>query len=126
MYRRYQDNEAPSDSELQSEGYEKAGEIAVDAGLCWLGDPCYVTHKNDDNRYPEIGKTWDDFCKLLHTKDPDETKGYAEFDKTGIAVSTGYGDGTYPVYVRKDRHGNVIEARVIFVQEDDPEDEEDF
>ena len=27
-----------------NEEWEHIGEIGVDAGLCWLGDPCYILH----------------------------------------------------------------------------------
>jgi hypothetical protein len=39
------------------------GHIGVDAGLCWVGDPCYILHSD---KLPEtIGKNWSEFCDLL-------------------------------------------------------------
>lgn len=74
------------------------GHIAVDAGLCWIGDPCYILHK--DENYKSIGKDWGEFCRLLGENYP--TAMSFNFDKghegLGICVSTGYGDGVYPVY----------------------------
>ena len=35
------------------------GEIGVDAGLCWIGDPCYVLHANPPPS--TVGRTWDEF-----------------------------------------------------------------
>lgn len=95
-------------------GWEKAGVIGVDAGLCWIGDPCYCVTP-DANSHP--AKTWDEFCEKLHRM---ETDGVAQWNYAlghaglGVSVETGYGDGTYPVYVRRNREGRVIEARVIF------------
>jgi hypothetical protein len=31
------------------------GEIGVDAGLCWIGDPCYILHTDQPPK--AIGKT---------------------------------------------------------------------
>ncbi len=28
--------------------WEKIGQIGVDAGLCWIGDPCYILHKEEE------------------------------------------------------------------------------
>lgn len=90
-----------------------AGHIGVDAGLCWIGDPCYILHK--EKGLPEVlGKNWIEFCRVLNFD-----SGYQSFDYSkgneglGVVVSTGYGDGFYPVYIRKE-DGRVMEARVVF------------
>jgi len=42
---------------------KKIGEIGVDAGLCWIGDPCYIFHQN---KLPStLGKDWPEFCNLV-------------------------------------------------------------
>ena len=43
---------------------KQIGEIGVDAGLCWIGDPCYILHADPAPR--AIGKDWEEFCDLLH------------------------------------------------------------
>lgn len=75
--------------------WKKIGYIGVDAGLCWVGDPCYILHKE---KLPEtLGKDWSDFCTKLGD---DVTKFNYELghEGLGVCVSTGYGDGLYPVY----------------------------
>lgn len=90
------------------------GNINVDAGLCWIGDPCYVLH---GGRPELIGKDWGEFCSKLFSaeeKDGDvRTKAWG--DGVGVSVSTGYGDGTYPVYVEYNDEGRVASVTVQFI-----------
>ena len=80
----------------------RIGEIGVDAGLCWIGDPCYILHKNTgelNDLKRVIGKDWGEFCDLIgdmkHGKQLNYPLGHPGL---GVVVQTGYGDGTYPVY----------------------------
>jgi len=54
---------------------KQIGEICIDSGTCWIGDPCYT---RPSNPFPTSGN-------------------YKKF-KAGIAVTTGIGDGFYPVF----------------------------
>ena len=95
-------------------------EIGVDAGLCWIGDPCYILHANPLPR--ALGKDWEDFCDIL--RDGGRNPDYMQFDYDlghtglGVAVSTGYGDGTYPVYAEFTECGRVARVWVEFIGED--------
>jgi hypothetical protein len=98
--------------------FVKVGEIGVDAGLCWVGDPGYIFHQG---KLPStLGEDWTGFCSLL---DGGATQFNYELGHPGlgVVVSTGYGDGTYPVYVEKDSHGVIIKLMIDF----DPEEEGD-
>lgn len=97
--------------------WERVGEIGVDAGLCWVGDPCYCVTPDADN-HP--AQTWKEFCDKLFS-DPNYEKGFKQWD-CGVSVDTGYGDGTYPVFIRRNRDGRVVEVKVVF---DGPELEGD-
>lgn len=78
--------------------WTKIGSIGVDAGIVWIGDPCYIK-KN-------YFLPWDKFCdKLPHD-------GSAKEFKEGICVPSGYGDGEYNVYARYGRDG-VIQGILI-------------
>lgn len=108
---------------------EKIGELHVDAGCMVFGDPCYFATPDCPNTFME---PWSIFCdKVLNGMDaPDPETGqprqYTEFDPespgTALIVHTGYGDGTYPVYVER-KHGRILRIAVDFDPE--PEDEED-
>lgn len=75
--------------------------IGVDTGLCWVGDPCYIMHCEGGKMPKELGKNWDEFCSNIH-----DMKHYKQFnyDKghagLGVLISTGYGDGSYPVFAK--------------------------
>jgi hypothetical protein len=97
--------------------WTRVGEIGVDAGLCWVGDPCYVLHK--EATAPDLGPDWMGFCDRLAVR---ERNGAAQWHYRdgaggglGVSVSTGYGDGSYPVYVRHNEEGRVAEVRVVFI-----------
>jgi hypothetical protein len=85
--------------------WETVGKMGVDAGLCWIGDPCYCVTP-DAEGHP--AQTWGEFCDIIGSDDVHEFK-------TGVCVSTGYGDGVYPVQIRRDDNGRVAEVRVKFI-----------
>ena len=92
----------------------RVGFIGVDAGLCWVGDPCYVLGKDAGHGV----KTWKEFCDKH-----DKAVKKSEFgwkaceplgDGIGFAISTGIGDGEYPVYIETDRDGIVKKIIIDF------------
>ena len=99
----------------------------VDAGLCWVGDPCYVIGK--DASHAE--EKWSDFCDKI----PESMSTHTEplGDGVGFAVSTGYGDGSYPVYIETvdgigggERVSSITIEFLKDEEEDEEEDEEDL
>lgn len=102
---------------------KQIGEIGVDAGLCWIGDPCYILHA--DPAPIAIGKDWGEFCKTLHADDEYPTCKQMNYDMghagLGVVVSTGYGDGVYPVYAEFNDEGRVAKVWVDFLGEDEDE-----
>jgi hypothetical protein len=110
--------------------WEYAGVIGVDAGLCWVGDPCYIMGE-DATEHP--CKTWSEFVNKLYPADSMSNDGDGhlthKIDKLGfqqfnykrghaglgVVVSTGYGDGEYPGFVKRGRDGIIAEVKVVFV-----------
>jgi hypothetical protein len=92
-----------------------AGYADVDAGLIWVGDPCYIMGDDASNRVV----AWHDFCDKLWSGDYDE-KGFSAplGQGVGVVVQSGYGDGTYPVYVEY-ADGRVKSVTVEFIGDDD-------
>ena len=66
--------------------------VGVDAGMIWIGDPCYIMGEDTSHR-PE---SWDGFCH-----DIEELNNVAEPLGKGIgcAISSGFGDGAYDVEI---------------------------
>ena len=106
-------------------GFVKIGEVGVDTGMIWIGDPCYLQDTNETNR--NIFSNWDGFINWFHGAEPLErdkphhspplTKQYPK--EKGVIASTGFGDGVYTVYAKftKDKHmgRRVAEIRVVFL-----------
>jgi len=94
-----------------------AGVINVDAGLCWIGDPCYLLQTDGEGTRPKsMGADWSEFCDKIDFNDQhtqfNHDAGHAGL---GVCVSTGYGDGTYPVEVKYNEDGRVKEVRIKFI-----------
>lgn len=89
-------------------GWKLIGTVPVDAGCLVLIDPCYL--KSDANTG---GSNVDPYDEVLHSDDGLTENGYQSVGlKSGVVFSTGYGDGTYPVFARIEG-GRVMEIRVI-------------
>lgn len=96
---------------------KRIGEIGVDAGLCWLGDPYYILHTD---RLPRaIGRDWGEFRDVIKdaaTKQFDYDLGHPGL---GVVVMTGYGDGVYPVFAEFDEHGTGTKVWVEFLDDNE-------
>ena len=99
------------------------GHIGIDAGMCWIGDPCYIFHK--EKLPKELGTSWygdkDSFCEILKKKEEEAKSREVQFnydmghEGLGIITSTGYGDGSYPVYATYNDQGRVSKIEIEFM-----------
>lgn len=102
---------------------KQIGRIGVDAGLCWIGDPCYVLHR-EEGLPDSLGKNWGEFCDLIGSSFQHKSFGYqAGHEGLGVCVATGYGDGSYPVYAEINEEGRVTSVRIVFVEEEEESDQ---
>lgn len=98
-----------------SESWEKVGEIGVDSGTCWVGDPCYCVVP-DAHEHP--AKSWSEFCDASRQ----DREGVHQWNYKlghpglGVSVTTGGGDGRYPVFVSRDELGQVAAVKVVFIE----------
>lgn len=92
--------------------WKKVGSVGVDAGMVWVGDPCYLSGEASLRSCPPrpIPSQWDQFCAWL-------TGAVTQQHPLGMVIRSGYGDGEYPVSVRLTAEGQVAEMRVMFIRE---------
>lgn len=100
---------------------QQIGTVGIDAGLLMLGDPCYVIDK-------ELGKKpWGQFLDDMYATSPEggnayhwtvrapmPNPAYGDFP-SGVVVTTGYGDGEYPVFAEFAEDGRVVSVTVQFI-----------
>lgn len=86
---------------------------------------CYVLHAKQAPK--AISKDWSEFCDLLHKDKQYPTGKQFNYDLgqpgLGVAVSTGYGDGVYPVYAALTEEGHIARVWVDFLADEDAEDQ---
>lgn len=104
------------------------GHIGVDAGLCWIGDPCYLSPESGNSPF----ENWGSFCDNLGKDNPtaksfNYTMGH---EGLGVCVSTGFGDGMYPVHAviedYKDWGKRVKSVTITFIDDDDEDDDDEY
>lgn len=97
--------------ENEENGFVFAGNIPVDSGQIMLIDPCYVK-SNFENEYgaKPFGLNYSGACEASLSK-----QGFGVFgNDLGFCTRTAYGDGSYPVFVKRDRDGTIKEVKIVF------------
>tara|TARA_Y100000748_G_C15495606_1_gene488115 strand:+ start:1505 stop:1840 length:336 start_codon:yes stop_codon:yes gene_type:complete len=102
------------------------GNISVDAGLCWLGDPCYFIQGLNP---PKEISTWKAFVETIFANGKPAKPTIHSFkhasgvEGLGVCVSTGVGDGVYPVYANIEElpgwGKRVTSVRIEFIESED-------
>lgn len=139
-YKKYLAEEAA----LPTEEWVLAGTIGVDAGCVTIGDPCYFPVPRReyerltglDGGRDNLNSNVKKYIAAYHIPDADSTDetvtlapADTEYFGDFVTVDSGYGDGSYPVYVKYSDEGSwgkrIKEVRIVFIP-DDVEDETDF
>lgn len=104
------------------ESLEKAGlNAGVDSGQCGFFDDALYPRDSQQLEY-EDGTFYNDCCRsTLDRSNP----GGAVVRDMGAVSSSGYGDGGYEVYVKRDADGLVVLAQLVFIGDGEEEDDED-
>lgn len=107
-------------SSLEPEGeWVKVGDVAVDTGMVLIGDPCNLLDQPGCELKP-LAKNWPEFVSLIEEPNMLFQRFEVENGRCDRAtiVSSGRGDGVYPVYVKiiehESGHDMVTEARIFF------------
>jgi hypothetical protein len=98
--------------------WELIGHCSVDSGQIMLCDPCYIeSHWKHEDFNGVVKKglstlpfSYDGACNATLGD-----KSYGELDNgLGVALTSGFGDGSYPVYAKRSKDGYIVEARIVF------------
>lgn len=117
--------------------WEKVGLVCIDAGVCMIVDPCRVLHRGQrtfqghamDPPYSEFGESWNDFCNKtdaihggipIHGGTPETAPpGFVQVGQAlAVVTSTGFGDGVYPVFVKRSEDGRIAAVKIEFIEEE--------
>ena len=105
---------------------KKIGEIGVDGGQAMVCDPCYIESEWKSSDLPQdLGKgprthefSYDGCCRETLSKDMAGQLNYKMGHAgAGVAFSTGWGDGVYPVYATYNEEGRIVKVEVLFDEE---------
>lgn len=105
------------------------GHCCVDSGQIMLSDPCYVEqfvrNGNGEEFNSELKKpypyTYNGASSATCQEDGGELGG-----GLGVVVTSGWGDGSYPVFITLNADGRVATATIVFDDMDENyEDDED-
>lgn len=104
------------------------GYVGVDAGLMYIGDPCYIVSE-DSQIQRELAKgdkdRWSEFLDLYcrDTSRPVYPVEERHGGSLAIVTGTGYGDGMYPVTATL-KDGRVASVTVTFIPDEEEDEDE--
>ena len=90
--------------------------IAVDSGQAGFFDDDYYK-ENQGGNFGDITTLFGLACSLTLSKN----RGGIMLDK-GVVAETGFGDGSYSLYIGKNEKGKIVSASIIFIADDELED----
>lgn len=92
---------------------ELLGYCAVDSGQLIVVDPCYLKEWKD-GEYGKADNHYGMACAATSSKAQGGEVLVAGIAGTGVAFSSGWGDGSYPVYAHYDKDGRVSKIEILF------------
>lgn len=92
---------------------ELLGYCAVDSGQLIVVDPCYLKEWNH-GKNDELDNHYGLACLATSLKAQGGEILVSGMAGTGVAFSSGWGDGSYPVYAHYDRDGRVSKIEILF------------
>jgi hypothetical protein len=110
-----------TDRALLSEDMDTAEEISVgvDSGQAgFFDDSIYPASKDEQGDYGDLSTFYGRACEATGS-----ACGAGIVDGAGIVSSSGFGDGGYRCWTKRDAAGQVIGAKIVFIG--DEEDDED-
>lgn len=106
--------------------WEYVGVVGVDSGQLMVCDPCYIESEWQPQVHLDFGDahkgefSYDGACNATMSE-----KRYGQLNYrmghagAGVAFSSGWGDGSYEVRIRRTPEGRIAEARIVMIEEED-------
>jgi hypothetical protein len=106
-------------------GWEKSKiNVGVDSGQAGFFDNALYPDTERTGEYGDVNTFYGKVCTLTHDeKDRSVVGGVLPF---GAVSSSGFGDGGYDCYVRRDEMGQVVAAKIVFITDEEEIDDEEF
>jgi len=106
---------------LKIKRVQSEGNLVIESGCenLIISDPCYII----------ADKHWGDFCNKLHDTEARDRQYPIFIEDHGVKVAvsgSGYGDGHYSCNIETDDDGNLEEAYITFLTEDDRDPDGDL
>jgi hypothetical protein len=107
---------------IKVDNLQLVGEFNVDSGQAIIGDPCYLDSWKPWNQ--DTGEEFDEYKNrqgeygYLGACEATISKGHGTLGMgSAVAISTGYGDGVYPVYAQLNDDNRVALVVIDFTGE---------
>ena len=100
-------NEIPYDNEPLS------CVIGVDSGQCGIFDADYYEEHQPDDDYDNLNSWYRKVCELTYHA--------GITDGLGVATASGYGDGSYPLFVAEEED-KIVAMKIVFIEFEEDED----
>ena len=110
------------ESHVGSECYENSGiDVGVDSGQAGFFDEGSYP-EGETGEYGELDTFYGKICEGTANEN---YLGIANVG-FGVATSSGYGDGGYDCFIRRDHEGRIVAAKIVFISAESEEDEEEY
>lgn len=88
-------------------------DVGVDSGQCGIFDLDQYP-KDDPGEYGDKNSFYGKVCNLTCNED-DMNQSAGIIDNFGVVSRSGYGDGSYECYVRRNVKGEIVAAEIVFL-----------
>lgn len=99
-----------------SNKFVRIGKVGVDSGQLMVCDPCYIGSEWKKTEYGETDDTsefsYAGICAGTLKQGFTQSNFKMGHAGAGVAFSSGYGDGCYPVYARCNSDGRIVEVKI--------------
>ena len=109
-------------TEMDDTWEESEIDVGVDSGQACFADLEWFAEYSQEGVTQERGGSWDNTYRKFCDKTLETKFGFGCLEHAAVSQS-GYGDGSYGMYFKRDEEGKVIAARIVFIYQD-PEEEE--